>query len=255
MTGSCPRGASWASGATQPSGATSAATWTRAGGSTGSPGWRSGLESAAEAFALLAAYGIEAAPAVVVTDRAAALEASDALGYPVVLKTDEPTIAHKSDVGGVVLGLASPEEVGGAFDDLAGRLGKRMLVAATAPAGVELALGIVRDPQLGPLVVVAAGGVLVEVLSDRVVGLPPIGRVRARRMIDRLSVRRLLDGVRGQPAADLDAVVEAVVAVSILAEELGEGLDALDVNPIRCGPSGVVALDALVVGRRGAALA
>ena len=212
----------------------------------------SGSVSGAEAFALLAAYGIAAVPAVAVTDRAAAIEAAGSIGYPVVLKTDEPAIAHKSDVGGVMLGLASEAEVAAAFEELAERLGKRVLVAATAPDGVEVALGVVRDPGLGPLVVVAAGGVLVELMSDRVVALPPIDRDRARRLIDRISVRRLLDGARGQAAADLDAVVDAVASVSILAEELGNGLEALDVNPLRCGPFGVVALDALVVARRDA---
>ena len=132
----------------------------------------------ADAFGLLAAYGIGAVPAVAVSDRAAAVEAANRLGYPVVLKTDEPAIAHKSDVGGVVLGLAGGDEVAGAFDDLAERLGKRVLVAATAPDGVELSLGLVRDPQLGPLVVVGAGGILVELLGDRAVGLPPIDRDR-----------------------------------------------------------------------------
>ena len=211
----------------------------------------SGPVSGADAFDLLAAYGIGVVRAVAVSDRAAAVEAANTVGYPVVLKTDEPAISHKSDVGGVVLALTTAAGVADAFDDLADRLGKRVLVAATAPAGVELALGLVRDPQLGPLVVVAAGGVLVELLGDRVVGLPPIDRDRARRLLDRLSVRRLLDGVRGQPAADLEAVVEAIVAVSVLAEELSDGLEALDVNPLRCGPAGAVALDALVVARDG----
>ena len=213
----------------------------------------SGPIAGADAFGLLAAYGIGAVPAVAVSDRAAAVEAANRLGYPVVLKTDEPAIAHKSDVGGVVLGLAGGDDVGGAFDDLAERLGKRVLVAATAPDGVELSLGLVRDPQLGPLVVVGAGGILVELLGDRAVGLPPIDRDLALRLIGRLGVRRLLDGVRGQPAADLEAVVDAVVAVSVLAEELSGGLEALDINPLRCGPAGVVALDALVVARGEAA--
>jgi len=208
-----------------------------------------GPVAGAEAFALLAAYGIASVPALAVASRTAAVEAADLLGYPVALKTDEPTIAHKSDVGGVVLGLATAAEVAAAFEDLAERLGKRVLVAATAPEGVELALGVVRDPQLGPVVVVAAGGVLVEMIGDRVVGLPPIDSDRARRLIGRLSARRLLDGVRGQLAADIESVVDAVVAISVLAEELSDALEALDVNPLRCGPSGVVALDALVVAR------
>jgi acyl-CoA synthetase (NDP forming) len=122
-----------------------------------------------------------------------------------------------------------------------------VLVAECAPEGVELALGIVRDPGLGPIVVVGAGGVLVELIHDRSVGLPPIDLPRARRMLDRLAVRALLAGVRGRPACDVDAAARAVVSVSVLASELGEAIEALDVNPIRCGPDGVVALDALVI--------
>jgi len=213
----------------------------------------SGPITGVEAFDLLTAYGIGPVPAIAVTDRAAAVEAADELGYPAVLKTDEPGIAHKSDVGGVVLGLETAASVATAFDDLAKRLGKRVLVFPTAPEGVELALGVVRDPQLGPLVVVAAGGVLVELIRDRVVALPPIDRDRALRLLDRLGIRRLLDGVRGQPPSDLEAVLDAIVAVSRLAQELHDGLDALDVNPFRCGSSGAVALDALVVPRRDAA--
>jgi hypothetical protein len=120
---------------------------------------------------------------------------------------------------------------------------------ATAPAGPELALGIVRDPLLGPVVVVGAGGILVEVLADRAVGLPPLDLAGAHRLLDRLAVRPVLDGVRGAPAADVDAVASAVVALSGLAGELGEAVEALDVNPLRCGPWGALALDALVVGR------
>jgi hypothetical protein len=115
-----------------------------------------------------------------------------------------------------------------------------------APAGVELALGIVSDPLLGPLVVVGAGGVLVELLSDRSVGLPPLDAARAGRMLDRLRMRPLLDGFRGAPAADLDAVQAAIVQLSQLATELGDVIAALDVNPLSCGPAGVLALDVLV---------
>lgn len=213
----------------------------------------SGLTSGAEAFELLDAYGIATVPAIAVSDRQAALEAADSLGYPVVLKTDEPSIAHKSDVEGVILGVETRAEVAASFDDLSARLGNRVLVAAMGPSGVEIALGLVRDRNLGPLVVVAAGGVLVELIGDRSVGLPPIDNERARRLIDRLKVARLLEGPRGQPAVDIEAVVEAVVSIAILAEELGDCLEALDVNPLVCGPAGVVALDVLVVGPASAA--
>jgi succinyl-CoA synthetase beta subunit len=213
----------------------------------------SGLTSGAEAFELLNAYGIATVPAIAVTDRQAAIEAADSLGYPVVLKTDEPSVAHKSDVGGVILGLESSADVGASFDDLAQRLGNRVLVAAMGPGGVEIALGLVRDPVLGPLVVVAAGGLLIELIGDRAVALPPIDNERARRLIDRLKVRRLLEGARGQPAADIEAVLEAVVSIAVIAEELSDGIEALDVNPLVCGPWGVVALDALVVAPAAAA--
>ena len=103
--------------------------------------------------------------------------------------------------------------------------------------------------MLGPLVVLGAGGVLVEVLRDRVVALPPIDLARAERLVDRLACRPLLDGVRGAPAADLPAVWSAVVALGQLAVELGDRLAALDVNPVIAGPDGAVAVDVLVVPR------
>jgi acetate---CoA ligase (ADP-forming) len=202
---------------------------------------------AGESFALLGDYGIASMAAREVESAAEAVSAADSLGYPVVLKTDDPAISHKTEVGGVIVGLASAAAVAAAYEDIHRRLGRRALVAATAPAGVELALGIVRDPQLGPLVLVGAGGVLVELLADRAVALPPLDDERAGRLLERISSRRLLEGVRGSPAADLAAVRGALVALSLLAQELGEGLAALDVNPLSCGPRGALALDVLVV--------
>jgi hypothetical protein len=107
----------------------------------------------------------------------------------------------------------------------------------------------VRDPQFGPLVLVGAGGVLVEVLKDRRLALPPLDEARARSMIDRLEVRPLLDGVRGRPPVDVDAVARAIVAISWLANDLGDNLEALDANPVICAPEGCVSVDALVMPR------
>ena len=95
-----------------------------------------------------------------------------------MLKTDEPGIPHKSDSGGVLLGIRGPAELTAAYRDLSARLGPRVLVCETIPPGTELALGIARDPGLGPLIVVGAGGVLVELLADRAVALPPVSRTR-----------------------------------------------------------------------------
>jgi hypothetical protein len=98
-------------------------------------------------------------------------------------------------------------------------------------------------------VLVGAGGILVEVLNDRRLALPPLDGPRARSMVDRLEVRTLLDGVRGQPRADVDAVARAIVALSWLGHDLGEHLQALDANPMICGPYACVAVDALVIPR------
>jgi acetate---CoA ligase (ADP-forming) len=206
-----------------------------------------GQATGAPLLDLLAEYGIGVALARPVADAAAALAAAQEIGYPVVLKTDEPHIQHKSDVGGVVLGISDARQLASAYADLASRLGPRVLVCQTVPVGVELALGIVRDPELGPLIVVGAGGVLVELLADRAVALPPVSAELAADLVAGLRVRALLDGLRGTPAADLGAVIAAIRGLSELAVELGDQLEALDVNPLICGPNGAVAVDALAI--------
>ena len=198
---------------------------------------------------LLRDYGIPAVRARGAATAAEALDAARALGYPVVLKTDDPGLRHKSDAGGVVTGLADPAALIAAYDDLAARLGSRVLVSETAAPGVELSLGLVRDPVLGPLIVVAAGGVLVELLADHAVALPPLDQAGALRLLTRVRAARLLDGVRGAPPAGRDAVAAAIVALSTLARELGDHLDALDINPLICAPTGPVAVDALAIPR------
>ena len=203
----------------------------------------------AEGLALLGDWGVPVVAAEVATSLEEAVAAAGRVGWPVALKTAAPGVAHKSDVGGVLLGLDGPDRLAAAYADLAGRLGPRVLVAAMAGPGVELALGVVDDAQFGPLVMVAAGGVLVEVLRDRRFALPPVGHRQALAMLDRLAVRPLLDGVRGAPPADLDAVADAIVSLSALALDLGPSLAALDVNPLIAGPGGCVAVDALVVAR------
>jgi acyl-CoA synthetase (NDP forming) len=200
-------------------------------------------------LALVADYGIP-----VVTQRpastAADVQAAAAgTGYPVVLKTAAPGISHKIDVDGVHLDLPDAAAVQAAYDDLARRLGPEVIVQPQVPAGTEVALGLVRDPLLGPLVIVASGGSLVELLSQRSVALPPVDRARAEAMVDRLPLGRLIRGHRGHPPQDLEAVVDAVLAMSRLAAELGDRIDAIDVNPLIVSTTGAVAVDALVTPR------
>jgi acyl-CoA synthetase (NDP forming) len=217
--------------------------------------WRTRLASddemsELEGLALLADYGVPTAKARGATSGDEAIAAAEEVGWPVALKTAAPGVQHKSDVGGVALGLKDPDGLRAAYEDVASRLGTHVIVAAMTPAGVELALGIVHDPQFGPLVLVAAGGVLVEVLHDRRLAFPPMDVPRARVLIDRLRVRPLLDGVRGAPPADVGALAHAVSRLSVLAADLGEQLDAFDVNPVIVTTDGCVAVDALVVPRR-----
>ena len=163
------------------------------------------------------------------------------------LKTAMPGIQHKSDVGGVLLGLDNEEAVAAAYKDLHDRLGPLVLVTPMAPKGVEMSLGIIRDPQFGPLVMVGAGGILIELLADRRIMLPPCDAADARRQIDRLKVRPMLDGLRGQPAVDVDALAETVARLSVLATCLGDLINGLDINPVIVHPRGCIAVDALVM--------
>jgi acyl-CoA synthetase (NDP forming) len=200
-----------------------------------------------EGLRLLADYGIPVVPTRAAGSVAVAVGAANELGWPVAIKTAAPGVQHKSDVGGVALGLADADALRTAYEDIAARLGPRVVVAPMAPKGVEVALGIVRDPTFGPLVLVAAGGVLVELMKDRQLALPPLDEHRARALIDRLRSRPLLDGVRGAPAADVASLAFAISRLSVLAGDLGDLIAALDVNPMIVSPGGCVAVDALVI--------
>jgi acetate---CoA ligase (ADP-forming) len=202
-----------------------------------------------ESAALLADYGIGVAPTVGAGSGQEAVAAAREVGYPVALKTDEPSIAHKTDAGGVRLGIRSADELRAAYVDIAERLGPQVSVSAMVAPGVELALGLVHDPQIGPLVLVATGGLLIEVIADRALAVPPLDESRALALLNSLQARPLLDGVRGQPSCDVRSVTSAIVGLSTLAVELSGAIAELDINPLVCGPAGAVAVDALVVQR------
>ncbi len=213
--------------------------------------WRTRLADptplrADESFALLGAYGIPAVPTRQIDSSRAAVAAAREIGYPVVMKSAAPGLAHKNDVGGVVLGVAGDDDVRAAYERLAANLGPHVTVSATAPAGVEIALGLAPDPYLGLLVVVGAGGVDAELIRDTAVLLPPVTAERAHRALDSLVIRALLAGWRGRPPAHLPSLVDAIVALGVLASELGGAVRALDINPIIAGPDGAVAVDAFV---------
>jgi acyl-CoA synthetase (NDP forming) len=203
----------------------------------------------AEGLSMLADYGIATTPTVDASSIEEALAAAGDVGWPVVLKTAGPGMQHKSDVGGVVLDIGDESDLRAAYAGLASRSGPEVVVAAMVLRGVEMALGVVRDPQFGPLVLVAAGGVLVEVLHDRRLALPPFDQTKARMLIDSLAIRPLLDGVRGAPAADVSSLARALSRISVLAADLGDLLEALDVNPVIVTADGCTAVDVLVLPR------
>jgi acetate---CoA ligase (ADP-forming) len=204
----------------------------------------------AELLDLLRDYGIPAAHAASASTLAQALAAAGKVGYPVALKTDEPGIAHKTDVGGVRLGVAGPAELTSGYADLAARLGPRVAVCQLVPPGPELIVGMARDPALGPLIVTGPGGVLAEFFSERRVVLPPVTLDAAASSISRLRFAEVLAGIRGGQPCDTAAIAAAIAAFSTLIAELGDWLEAFDINPLICGPSGVLAVDALAIPRR-----
>jgi acyl-CoA synthetase (NDP forming) len=204
---------------------------------------------------LLRAYGIRVPREQLVTSAAAAVRAAGLVGYPVVMKASGGQIAHKTELGLVKIGLTSASQVRDAYrelTDIARYEGVDLdgvLVCQMVERGVEMVVGVTHDDLFGPTVTVGLGGVLVEVLQDTAVRVPPFGEVQARDMLTELRGRALLDGVRGRPAADLDALVEVVMRVQRMALELGDELAELDINPLMVLPrgQGAVALDALAV--------
>ncbi len=216
---------------------------------------RPGYLSEPEAKALLASAGLRVTREQRVRSAAEAGRAADAIGYPVVLKGVSNTIVHKSDAGLVRLGLRDRAAVETAFAEVFRTL-KRLdpaaeecLVAEMVAGGLELIVGAKRDPQFGPVVMVGAGGVLVELLKDVEVALAPLSREIAEAMLRRLRVWPLLQSFRGQPRRDIAAVVDALVKIGQLAAALDGRLLELDINPLLVGREGegAVAADARAV--------
>ena len=234
-----------------------------------------------EAKAVLKAYGIPTIRTVAVGPTAAAAVAAvaaleeggqagsgDAKGahairYPVALKILSPDISHKSDVGGVRLDLRDATALRDAADTMLARVrelqpgaritGFTVQPMVTRPLAQELIVGASIDPVFGPVLLFGHGGTAVEVLADRVIGLPPLNRVLAREMVSRTRVSKLLAGYRDHPPADLDAVCDVLIALSQMLADVPE-LVELDINPLLADADGVIALDArLRVSRTGPA--
>jgi acetate---CoA ligase (ADP-forming) len=210
--------------------------------------WAGLLTGGASPFDVLAGYGVPVVDVRTANSVESAKAAAREIGYPVALKT--VAALHKSDVGGVVLDIGDEAALGAAYAAIADALGPDVTVEPMIAAGFEISVGVVRDESFGPLLVVAAGGTLVELLADRVVACPPVSHAGALALLDRLRIRPLLAGWRGAPPVDVDALADVIVAFSQMAVEIGDVVDAIEANPVIASPHGVVAVDALVLPRR-----
>jgi acetyltransferase len=213
----------------------------------------------ADSKELLRAYGIASPHERVVASVDTAAVAAKEIGYPVVLKLVSADVTHKSDIGGVILGIRSEAELRSGYARLEHNLAKarpgakldRVLVAQQVTGGVELVLGVQRDPEVGPVLMFGSGGVLLELTKDVSFGAVPLPPWQAKAMIERTSAGQLLKGYRGSPACDEASVLAALLAIGRLAHDLGDELESIDINPFVALPAGegAVALDALVVLR------
>jgi acetyltransferase len=205
------------------------------------------------AKSLLRAYGLWTPREEQAGTPEEAAGAASRLTAPYVVKLVSADFGHKSDVGGVLLGLATPDDVRDACADITARhgAGAGFLVAEQVPAGVELVVGFVRDPEVGPVVMVGSGGVGVELFGDVAFAPAPCSHDTALAALKRTRAATLLGAWRGRPACDLDAVLDTICAMGQLATELGDLLSAAEINPLVAlpGRSGALALDALAVGR------
>ena len=212
----------------------------------------------AEGKALLAQFGVAVPKTTVIKDAAGAESALAGMAFPVVVKVVSPDILHKSDAGGVRVGLKSAADVKTAIGEMAVlpkiRTAKveGWLVEEMAPAGQELVVGGLRDPDFGPLVMVGLGGIFVEVLADVAFRICPIERVDAEEMIDELKGAAVLKGARGREPASREAIVDVLMKIGGdkgLLMMHGEDIAEADINPLIVSKSGAVAVDARFILR------
>jgi len=194
------------------------------------------------------------------TTASEAEKAAKKIGYPVVLKVSSPDLLHKSDAGLVRVGVDSAKDVRAAFDELSKKARKAdkkarvegVLVCEMVTGGVEMLVGVSQDRLFGPVITIGTGGIFTEVFGDVTFRVPPFATDEAQRALRELNGFKLLEGVRGAAAADVDALVDTIMRVQQLALELATDVRELDINPLVVSPSsgrsqGAVALDALVV--------
>ena len=203
---------------------------------------------------VLKSAGIKVTIPVLVTSRKEAVASAEKLGYPVAMKIVSPQITHKSDIGGVRLKLADKEAVETAYDAIMTAVRKKaakaridgVSIQKMAAPGLELVIGMNRDPQFGPMLMFGLGGTLVEILKDVAFRITPLTRQDAREMIRQIKGYRLLEGYRGQPPVDIEYLEEMLMKLSAFIEENPE-IREMDINPVLAYKKGAVAVDARII--------
>lgn len=199
----------------------------------------------AEARSIITAYGMDIPPSEIAETPERAAEIASKMGYPVVLKIASPDILHKTDVGGVKVGLGNPTDVRDAFELMTYRAQRYLpearlwgcLVQKMVPPGLEILIGMNRDPQFGPLVTFGLGGIYVEILKDVAFRVAPYAREEVNEMLSEIRTSALLDGVRGEPPVDREAIIDAIMRVGQLVIDFPE-IAELDINPFVVYPEG-----------------
>lgn len=207
-----------------------------------------------EAKQLLQEAGIPVTTTVLAKTREEAKTQAERVGYPVVLKIVSPDIAHKSDVGGVKVGLADGAAVDAAFEEIIASAKKAVpnanitgvAVQNMAPEGTEVIVGMTTDPQFGPVMMFGLGGIMVEVLKDVSFRIVPLTERDAAQMIDEIKGHAILEGVRGQPPVDKAALCDAILKVAAFVEQHPE-IQEIDLNPMFAYADGAIAVDARII--------
>ncbi|MCC6055650.1 MAG: acetate--CoA ligase family protein [Desulfurococcaceae archaeon] len=210
-----------------------------------------------EAIELVKHYGIPVPNTIFVKNAKEAYDVADSIGYPIVVKVVSPDIVHKSDVGGVSLGLKSKEEVLQAIKEMQRNIsikaqGAKILgyiMYHMAPPGTEVIVGGTRDPVFGAVIMFGLGGIFVEVLKDVSFRVAPITVDEALEMINEIRCKRILEGYRGQQGVNKKALADIIVKISQLMLEIEE-IDSIDLNPVIAYPSGAVVVDVRVILRK-----
>jgi len=208
-----------------------------------------------ESKSAFAAYGIPVVQEMLVHSAAEAAEKAVAMGLPAVLKVESPDLPHKTEAGVIRLNLKTADEVRGAYDAVMANAAKvsppprinGVLVQPMVPQGVEIMVGARVDPLFGPLIVVGLGGIFVELMKDSAVGLAPVTRTEALAMLGKLKGQAMLDGFRGMPAVDREALAEVICRVAQFISDHRATVAEIDVNPLICAGSRILAVDALIV--------